>query len=58
VPLCKSCGENADELVVVKVDGRRRRVCEECAEQAGEEEAIAEASEAAVQRMMGFRGRR
>ena len=58
MPTCKGCGEEADELVSVKVDGRTKKLCEECAEQAREGEAIAEESEAAVQQMMGFKGRR
>lgn len=58
VPLCKSCGEDADELVQVEVNGRKKRVCESCAEQANEQESIAQESEAVVQNMMGFKGRR
>lgn len=58
MPQCKSCGEDVDELVQVEIDGRKKRVCESCAEQVNEQQAIAEDSEAAVQNMMGFRGRR
>lgn len=58
MPVCKSCGEEADELVSVKIDGRRKKLCEECAELAAEEAEIAEESEAVVQEMMGFKGRR
>jgi ribosome-binding protein aMBF1 (putative translation factor) len=58
VPQCKSCGEEAEELVSVKVDGKTKRLCESCAEQQGEEEAIKQDSEAVVQNMMGFKGRR
>jgi ribosome-binding protein aMBF1 (putative translation factor) len=58
VPLCKSCGEEADELFTVKVEGRSRRLCEDCVERADADSAIAEESEAVVQRMMEFRGRR
>jgi ribosome-binding protein aMBF1 (putative translation factor) len=58
VPQCKSCGEEADELVQVEINGRKKRLCESCAEQANEQQSILEASEAAVQNMMGFRGRR
>jgi len=56
--LCKSCGEDADELVSVKVGGKTKKVCTDCAERAAEEEAVAEASESVVQGMMGFKGRR
>jgi ribosome-binding protein aMBF1 (putative translation factor) len=56
--VCKSCGDEADELVSVKVGGKTRKVCESCAERASEEEQIAEQSEAVVQKMMDFKGRR
>jgi hypothetical protein len=58
VPQCKSCGEDADELITVKLDGRKQRICESCADQANVEQTIREDSEAVVQNMMGFRGRR
>ncbi len=40
------------------VGGRRKRVCEDCADELREQEEIAEESEAVVQGMMGFKGRR
>ena len=55
---CKKCGEDAEELFKVKIDGRQKKVCEDCVELLREEAEIAEASEAVVQDMMGFRGRR
>ena len=58
VAVCKSCGEQVDELFSVKVEGRTRRLCEDCADKANEQQEIQEESEAAVQQMMGFRGRR
>lgn len=58
MPTCKMCGDDVDELVIVKVEGVKRRLCEECAEETSQNEAIAEESEAAVQQMMGFQGRR
>ena len=58
MPQCKSCGEDADELVSVKVNGKTKRICESCAEQAIAEDAIRQDSEAVVQNMMGFKGRR
>jgi hypothetical protein len=58
VPRCKSCGEDADELVTVNLAGKKQRLCEGCADQANEQQTILEDSEAAVQSMMGFRGRR
>lgn len=58
MPLCKSCEEEVDELVSVTVDGKRRRLCEDCAEEAERNQDIARESESAIQQMMGFKGRR
>ena len=58
MPTCKSCGDEVDELVSVKVDGKTKKLCEDCADRAREEAEVAEASEGAVQNMMGFKGRR
>lgn len=58
MPTCKGCGNECDELRAVTVDGKKKKLCEDCADRAREEGEIAEASEAAVQGMMGFRGRR
>jgi ribosome-binding protein aMBF1 (putative translation factor) len=55
---CKQCGEEADALVTVKVAGKAKKMCEDCADRAREEAEVAEASEAVVQNMMGFKGRR
>ena len=56
--ICKGCGEEADELTAVNVGGRTKKLCEDCADRVKEENDIAEASESAVQDMMGFKGRR
>ena len=58
MPTCKSCGDEVDELVSVKVDGKTKKLCEDCADRAREESEVAEASEKVVQDMMGFKGRR
>jgi hypothetical protein len=55
---CKSCGEEVDHLVSVKVGGKAKKLCEDCADRAREEAEVAEASESVVQNMMGFKGRR
>jgi hypothetical protein len=47
-----------DQLVTVKVDGKTKKLCEACADRAREEAEVAEESEAVVQTMMGFKGRR
>ena len=58
MPTCKQCGDDADQLVTVKVDGKSKKMCEDCADRAREQGEIAEQSEAVVQSMMGFKGRR
>lgn len=58
MPTCKACGEDVDSLVTVKVSGKSKKLCEDCADRAREEGEIAEASESVVQNMMGFKGRR
>jgi hypothetical protein len=55
---CKGCGEDADELIGIKVGNKTVRLCEDCADRAREQSEIAEQSEAVVQQMMGFKGRR
>lgn len=55
---CKECDDEVDALVTVKVGGKAKKMCEDCADRARETEAIAEESEAVVQNMMGFKGRR
>jgi ribosome-binding protein aMBF1 (putative translation factor) len=55
---CKECGDEAEALVSVKVAGKSKKLCEDCAERAREQAEVAEQSEAAVQNMMGFKGRR
>ncbi len=55
---CKECGSEVDELKTIKVGGKKKKMCEDCADRAAEQGAIAEESEAVVQNMMGFKGRR
>jgi len=56
--VCKECGEDVETLVVVKVAGKKRRICEDCADRAREEGEIAEAAEGVVQGMMEYKGKR
>jgi hypothetical protein len=58
MPTCKSCGDDVEELVSVKVGSKTQKFCEDCADRAREEAEVAEASESVVQGMMGFKGRR
>lgn len=55
---CKKCGDDVDELKTVLVAGKKVKMCEDCADRSAEESAVAEESEAVVQNMMGFKGRR
>ena len=58
MPTCKVCDNEVDQLVSVKVEGKSKKMCEDCADRAREEAEVAEASESVVQNMMGFKGRR
>jgi ribosome-binding protein aMBF1 (putative translation factor) len=58
MPTCKECGDEVDTLTTVKVDGKAKKLCEDCADRAREQAEVAEASESVVQTMMGFKGRR
>jgi hypothetical protein len=55
---CKECRSDVDALVALKVGGKTKKMCEDCADRAREEAEVAEQSEAVVQNMMGFKGRR
>ena len=55
---CKECDNEVDSLVSVKVGGKAKKMCEDCADRAREEAEVAEQSESVVQGMMGFKGRR
>ena len=58
MPTCKECDDEVDKLVSVKVDGKAKKLCEDCADRLREEGEVAEASEGVIQGMMGFKGRR
>jgi ribosome-binding protein aMBF1 (putative translation factor) len=55
---CKECGDEVESLTSVKVGGKTKKLCEDCADRAREQAEVAEASESVVQGMMGFKGRR
>lgn len=58
MPTCKECDSEVDELKTVKIGTKKKKVCEDCADRIAQEGAVAEESEAVVQQMMGFKGRR
>jgi hypothetical protein len=55
---CRECQSEVDVLKTVKVGGKKKKVCEDCADRLTEQEAIQEESEHVVQQMMGFKGKR
>lgn len=55
---CKECGDEVDELVSVRVDGKRKKMCQDCADRVKQDDEVAQESESVVQGMMGFKGRR
>jgi hypothetical protein len=58
MPVCKECNNDVTKLISVKVSGKVRKLCEDCADREREGEEIAQASESVMQGMMGFKGRR
>lgn len=57
MPICKSCHEQVDEVQTVTVAGRNKKLCEDCAAEAADAEALGEAAESAMQGMMEYKGR-
>lgn len=58
MPTCRECENEVEKLVSVKVEGKAKKMCEDCRDRVKEQDAIAEESESVVQNMMGFKGRR
>jgi hypothetical protein len=58
MPTCRECSDEVTKLVAVKVAGKPRKMCAECADRLREAGEIAEASEGVIQGMMGYKGRR
>jgi hypothetical protein len=58
MPTCRECDNEVDALKTVKVGGKKRKMCEDCADRLEQDNEIAEQSEGVVQQMMGFKGRR
>ena len=54
---CKGCGEEVDELSVVLVKGKQKKVCEDCKSRVEEQGEIAEAATGKMQEMMEYKGR-
>ena len=58
MPTCRECNDEVAKLVTVKVGGKAKNLCADCADRLREAGEIAEASESVMQGMMGFKGRR
>jgi len=58
MPTCRECKDEVTKLVTVKVGGKAKKLCADCADRLREAGEIAEASESVMQGMMGFKGRR
>jgi ribosome-binding protein aMBF1 (putative translation factor) len=58
MPECRECKDEVEKLVTVKVAGKSRKVCEDCADRLREEGEIAEASESVIPGMLGYKGGR
>jgi len=56
MPVCRECQEEVEELVSVKVDGRSKKLCEDCAERVSAQEEIGEETRSAMRDMMGWKG--
>ena len=54
---CRGCGEEVDEVFSVKVKGRSKKLCEECAEEAEMAGEIEEGAYDAMRDMMDFKGK-
>lgn len=54
---CQACGETDDDLEILMIGKKKRRLCETCAEEAKEELELGAEAESAMQSMMEYRGR-
>lgn len=54
---CQECGEESDELVKVKVEGKLRKLCPDCHERWEEAREIEEEAGRAMRNMMEYKGR-
>jgi Zn-finger nucleic acid-binding protein len=53
---CQECKEESDELVSVKDDGKRRKLCPECHEVWLEQQEVAAEAGRAMRSMMEYKG--
>lgn len=53
---CQECHEETDELTRVKVEGKNRKLCEDCLELWNEQQEIAAEAGRAMRGMMEYKG--
>lgn len=58
MPTCRECNDEVQKVLAVKIGGKVRKLCEDCADRLREAGEVAEASEGVMQGMMGYKGRR
>jgi ribosome-binding protein aMBF1 (putative translation factor) len=57
MPTCQECGEEADEIVKVKMGKKTLRVCERCADELRDEKEVAQGAERVMQGMLEYKGK-
>lgn len=55
--VCKECGEEVDSVVALKVAGKVKKICEDCADRMREEAEVHEAAQGVVRGMMEYKSR-
>ena len=55
---CPLCGEDVDELMIVTTAGKRKRACDDCANQLNDQAEIADEATNAMKGMMEYKGGR
>ncbi len=55
---CQECEDEVDEIVKVKVGTKTRKLCEDCAARANDEEVVAGEAESKMRGMMEYKGKR
>ena len=53
---CGHCSEEVDETYVMKVRGRKKKVCEDCMEELEAQSEVEAEAESAVRDMMEYKG--
>lgn len=54
---CKECGEDVDQLVKTRSEGKTVKVCEDCADRLAQDAEIGREAEGVIGRAMEYKGR-